>query len=200
MDETEGGFGLFEGREAIRAFFRDSLMANSTHVVHMMFNHLITSIEGDHGEGRVNCLVEIMKTDGSCARAHVTYNDRYVRVAGRWKFAGRVNHLGLPARATHARRVKPWSRWCSPTSIAVSRCGLSGSPDTGAASRNAEGLHRTLVQPLRHPAPDDGCAVASRHPAPDGGTRGRQGAQAQRFTKSTAAESTSAGCEALRKC
>ncbi len=56
---------MFEGREAIRAFFRDSLMANSTHVVHMMFNHLITSIEGDHGEGRVNCLVEIMKTDGS---------------------------------------------------------------------------------------------------------------------------------------
>ncbi|MFI2241487.1 nuclear transport factor 2 family protein [Streptomyces chrestomyceticus] len=103
LDETEGGFGLFEGRQAIRAFFRDSLMANSTHVVHMMFNHLITSIEGDHGEGRVNCLVEIMKTDGSHARAHVTYNDRYVRIAGRWKFASRVVTSAFPHEPlTHA--------------------------------------------------------------------------------------------------
>ncbi|WP_030666480.1 nuclear transport factor 2 family protein [Streptomyces rimosus] len=96
LDETETGFGLFEGREAIRVFFRDTLMANSTHVVHMMFNHLITSIEGDHGEGRVNCLVEIAKTDGSHARAHVTYNDRYIRADGEWKFASRVITSAFP--------------------------------------------------------------------------------------------------------
>ncbi|WHX18943.1 nuclear transport factor 2 family protein [Streptomyces malaysiensis subsp. malaysiensis] len=99
LDETEAGFGLFEGREAIRAFFRDNLMANSTNVVHMMFNHLVTSIDGDHGEGSVHCLVEIVKTDGSYARAHVKYNDRYVRVAGRWKFASRVITSSFPHEA-----------------------------------------------------------------------------------------------------
>lgn len=99
LDETETGLGLFEGREAIRVFFRDTLMANSTNVVHMMFNHLITSIEGDHGEGRVNCLVEIVKTDGSYARAHITYSDRYVRVAGQWKFASRVVTSSFPHEA-----------------------------------------------------------------------------------------------------
>ncbi|MFD7662182.1 nuclear transport factor 2 family protein [Streptomyces sp. NPDC059788] len=99
LDETETGFGRFEGREAIRAFFRDTLMANATNVVHMMFNHLITGIEGDRGEGRVNCLVEIVKTDGGYARAHVTYTDRYVRVAGRWKFASRVVTSSFPHEA-----------------------------------------------------------------------------------------------------
>lgn len=109
LDETEGGFGLFEGREAIRAFFRDSLMANSTHVVHMMFNHLITSIEGGHGEGRVNCLVEIMKTDGSSARAHVAYNDRYVRDAGRWKFAS-IERSFSPSAIRLLMTGVPWHR------------------------------------------------------------------------------------------
>lgn len=96
LDETETGFGLFEGREAIRVFFRDTLMANSRNVVHLMFNHLITRIEGDRGEGRVNCLVELVKTDGSYARAHIVYSDRYVRVAGRWKFASRVVTSSFP--------------------------------------------------------------------------------------------------------
>ncbi|MDJ1130582.1 nuclear transport factor 2 family protein [Streptomyces iconiensis] len=98
LDETEGGFGLFEGRDAIRTFFRDTLMANSTHVVHVMFNHLITRIDGDHAEGSVHCLTEIIKTDGGYARAHVKYDDRYARAGGEWKFAARVVTSAFPAQ------------------------------------------------------------------------------------------------------
>ncbi|MGW8378203.1 nuclear transport factor 2 family protein [Streptomyces sp. ODS28] len=99
LDETETGFGLFEGRDAIRAFFRDTLMANSAHVIHMMFNHLITRIDGDHGEGSVHCQVEVVKTDGGYARAHVKYTDRYVRDGGGWRFASRVVTSAFPHQA-----------------------------------------------------------------------------------------------------
>ncbi|WP_033043257.1 nuclear transport factor 2 family protein, partial [Streptomyces rimosus] len=57
LDERETGFGLFQGREAIRDFFRDSLFAHARNVIHIMFNHLVTDIEGNRAAGSVSCLV-----------------------------------------------------------------------------------------------------------------------------------------------
>ncbi|OKH99810.1 hypothetical protein A6A06_22330 [Streptomyces sp. CB02923] len=100
LDETGTGFGLFEGHAAIRAYF-GKLMDGFPHVIHVMFNHLTTGIDGDHGAGSVHCLVEFVSTDGSYDRVHVKYDDRYVRVGGGWKFASRVLTPTFP-RGAHA--------------------------------------------------------------------------------------------------
>lgn len=96
LDESETGFGVFQGRDAIREFFRDTLFANAEHVIHMMFNHLVRSIDGDRAEGCVFCLVEVATKDGGRRRAHVKYEDEYVRQDGVWKFGSRVVTSAFP--------------------------------------------------------------------------------------------------------
>ncbi|GAA1718252.1 nuclear transport factor 2 family protein [Streptomyces yatensis] len=96
LDERETGFGLFQGREAIRDFFRDSLFAHARNVIHIMFNHLVTDIEGNRAAGSVSCLVEVVKNDGGYVRSHVKYEDEYIRVDGQWKFGSRVIKPSFP--------------------------------------------------------------------------------------------------------
>lgn len=105
LDESETGFGVFRGHDAIRGFFRDTLFAHAAHVVHLMFNHLVTSIDGDTAEGVVYCLTEVATKDGGHVRAHVRYEDEYVRVAEQWKFRSRVIRSAFPhdALPEHAR-------------------------------------------------------------------------------------------------
>ncbi|MEU1982051.1 nuclear transport factor 2 family protein [Nocardia sp. NPDC019395] len=101
LDERETGLGLFRGRETIREFFRDELFAHARHVIHVMFNHLITDIEDDRAAGSVFCVVEVVTTDGDYIRSHVAYEDEYVRVDGQWKFGSRVikpSFPGVPSR------------------------------------------------------------------------------------------------------
>jgi ketosteroid isomerase-like protein len=99
LDESETGFGVFHGREEIRKFFRDSLFANAQHVVHLMFNHLVTDIDGDTATGRVSCLTEIVRNDGAHLRAYVTYTDDYRRTDGEWKFGSRTITSAFPHEA-----------------------------------------------------------------------------------------------------
>ena len=62
----------------------------------MMFNHLVHGIDGDRAEGSVFCLVEVATTDGGHRRAHVRYDDEYVRCNGAWKFGKRVITSAFP--------------------------------------------------------------------------------------------------------
>lgn len=96
LDERPIGFGLHEGQNEIRAFFRDKLFANARHVIHVMFNHLIDEIDGDKATGSAFTLVEIVRTDGVYARAHAKYEDSYVKVAGAWKFQSRTVRTSFP--------------------------------------------------------------------------------------------------------
>lgn len=96
LDEREIGFALYDSRNAIRDFFRDSLFANAKHVIHIMFSHLISEIKGNKAKGRAYALVEVMMNDGTYRRAHTLYIDEYVKKDGQWKFKSRVIRSSFP--------------------------------------------------------------------------------------------------------
>jgi len=80
-----GSFGRFEGREAIRNFFR-GIPKLLCFAVHYVMNPLI-EVSGEHATGRWYLLESCIFAEGSRAvwgAAH--YEDGYAKLSGEWKF------------------------------------------------------------------------------------------------------------------
>jgi hypothetical protein len=96
FDERQSGLDRYQGHDQIRAFFKDTILANISAVVHFMANHLITDITETTAKGTVFTLVEVIKKDGVRSRVIAMYEDDYAKVDGAWKFRSRVIHTEFP--------------------------------------------------------------------------------------------------------
>ncbi|BCG04927.1 hypothetical protein PPGU19_094950 (plasmid) [Paraburkholderia sp. PGU19] len=101
LDETELGTGLLEGHEAIRRYGRE-IVDTTQHVVHLMSNHIIWSLEGDAARGTVFSLVDAISKSGERTRYQIKYEDEYLKVSGSWKIARRKVRPTLPPEAVGA--------------------------------------------------------------------------------------------------
>ncbi|WP_286694305.1 MULTISPECIES: nuclear transport factor 2 family protein [Spongiibacter] len=84
VDDGKGSFGKVEGREAMRAFYKDMVALAPKPFIH---NHLI-DIDGDRATGR--CSVEIRGLpDALSSKNGGYYEDRYLHDGESWKFETR---------------------------------------------------------------------------------------------------------------
>jgi ketosteroid isomerase-like protein len=80
-----GEFGHYEGRAAIRAFFRD-IPRTLSFAVHYVMNPLI-QVDGDTGRGTWYLLEPCTFTDGNRGvLGAARYDERYVRERDGWRF------------------------------------------------------------------------------------------------------------------
>lgn len=89
----DGAFRMGErttqGRAALEKFY--AAVAGQPPIPFIQ-NHVIDALAGDEARGR--CSVEIRMVRGNeSITAAGWYDDRYRRVGGRWKFAGRIFHV-----------------------------------------------------------------------------------------------------------
>jgi ketosteroid isomerase-like protein len=78
-------FGRYEGREAIRQFYRD-VSADITFAMHYMVNPII-AVDGDEGRGAWHLFqTATFAEDNQAIFGAARYEDRYARVDGEWKF------------------------------------------------------------------------------------------------------------------
>lgn len=96
FDEREFGNGLYEGREAIRAYGQ-LLSKTVRHVVHLMSNLVIRNLTPTTATGIVFCLCEAEMKTGERERNHVRYEDEYVKIDGEWKIDRRILRKTLAA-------------------------------------------------------------------------------------------------------
>jgi len=95
FDEREFGTPLMTGHEDIRAYGRQ-LAETVQHAFHHMTTHVIMDLTGTSARGIAFAVVEALLNDGSQARYHVLYRDRYEKIAGTWLFSERVLKATLP--------------------------------------------------------------------------------------------------------
>jgi SnoaL-like domain len=90
-----GGFGRYQGREAIRGFFRGAPRVLSF-AAHQVMNPII-EVRGDKATGIWKLFQPCTQVIASGPRAvwlAATYNDDYVKAGGRWRFKRlKVNSL-----------------------------------------------------------------------------------------------------------
>jgi ketosteroid isomerase-like protein len=80
-----GQLGRFEGKEAIRKFFRGTSRRVSF-AIHNVMNPIIT-VDGDRASGRWYLLQPLTFAEGPrAAWLAARYSDEYVRIGGEWKF------------------------------------------------------------------------------------------------------------------
>jgi uncharacterized protein (TIGR02246 family) len=79
------------GIEQIERFYRD-ILSHYSFSLHLPQTQVVERIEGDHAVGWVLGRAELAE-NGRFAVAAMRYEDQYRRVAGRWRFASRVNHF-----------------------------------------------------------------------------------------------------------
>lgn len=85
-----GTFGRYEGREAIREFFR-GVSTDIPFAVHYMMNPII-SVDGDKASGRWYLFQTCTFAEGNTPiLGAARYDESYQRIAGAWKF----RHLTL---------------------------------------------------------------------------------------------------------
>ncbi|PTB21748.1 hypothetical protein C9I57_03625 [Trinickia symbiotica] len=98
LDEAELGTGLLEGHEAIRRYGRE-IVSTTQHVVHLMSNHIIWSLERDAARGTVFSIVDALSKSGERTRYQIKYEDEYLKISGCWKIARRKVRPTLPPEA-----------------------------------------------------------------------------------------------------
>jgi SnoaL-like domain len=95
FDESEFGYGLHVGHDAIRAY-GVKLVEDNTFVVHLMANHIITDLTDTSAKGTVFALVEGLTKTNIHARFQVIYEDEYAKIKGDWKIKKRVLRKTFP--------------------------------------------------------------------------------------------------------
>ena len=105
FDERESGYGEIRGKEALRAFFRDTIFATNAFMVHMMSNHLIDFVDADRATGSVWLIAESVKKSGVRSRVIARYEDEYRRTEQGWKFQLRSIRIGP------GREIVPPENW-----------------------------------------------------------------------------------------
>lgn len=81
-----GDFGVYRGREAIRAFYA-GISKQFSFAIHYMIGHLI-DIDPSSKEATGSWYLLLPATaDGRAVWLALTYNDRYRKVDGRWLFS-----------------------------------------------------------------------------------------------------------------
>ncbi|MBB4642911.1 nuclear transport factor 2 family protein [Rhizorhapis suberifaciens] len=86
FDETAVGGPRSEGREQIRAFFKEQVDVAMTFLAHYTTGHVITEQSDDEAKGFFNCFFEGGLHDGTVVKVHSYLDDTYARVDGKWLF------------------------------------------------------------------------------------------------------------------
>ncbi|MEJ7932762.1 nuclear transport factor 2 family protein [Sphingobium sp. AN558] len=89
FDESEFDNPLMNGHDEIRAY-GNHLTEIVRHVLHHMTTHHITDMTATTARGRAFALIEAVLNDGTHARTHCIYEDRYEKIDGRWLIAERI--------------------------------------------------------------------------------------------------------------
>jgi len=84
-----GDLGVYEGREAIRAFFAGASQ-HFTFALHYILGHQIDIAPATNEASGSWYILEPATVDGRAVWIAATYNDRYRKVDGQWLFS-RVN-------------------------------------------------------------------------------------------------------------
>jgi hypothetical protein len=89
FDESEVGLKKIIGKEAIREYLVDNVVANFDATCHLTSNHIVENLTDDTATGNHTVLFKGDVKGGGPAEATAYYEDRYVHENGRWKFASR---------------------------------------------------------------------------------------------------------------
>ncbi|ATE78224.1 nuclear transport factor 2 family protein [Pseudomonas frederiksbergensis] len=104
LDERPLGFGVHEGRVAIRAY-AEMLAASVLHAAHLVPNILVAGVGSDEATGSVLALVEAVTRDQCRMRYQISYEDSYVRQDGEWLFRKRVVRSTVPPEIMRAGSI-----------------------------------------------------------------------------------------------
>jgi len=97
------------GREALRAFWHESLSAVGVSIL-FVGNHLIDVQDADHATGSVYCRGQFQ--DGSrWIEQAIHYRDTYERREGTWLFVRRVHRLWYGVEAAERPLDQPPANW-----------------------------------------------------------------------------------------
>jgi SnoaL-like domain len=95
LDEREFGFGVHDGRTAIRAY-AEALVADVVHAMHHVTNQLVTDVSATEATGTVFAIVEGMTRSSGHARYSLYYEDQYLKTAAGWRFRRRLLRKVFP--------------------------------------------------------------------------------------------------------
>jgi hypothetical protein len=104
LDERSLGFGIHEGRAAIR-IYAQMLAADVLHAAHLVPNILVTGLGPDEAKGSILALVEAVTRDQCRMRYQICYEDSYVRQGGEWLIRKRVVRSTVPPEILTAASV-----------------------------------------------------------------------------------------------